>query len=88
MAQANLGLMYEDGDGGLPHDMVRAYKWFALSAEQGNASGRHSFDEYNLNQCAHARAICRSGADGGRVSRPKSYEPTKAQRVTGVRTLG
>jgi hypothetical protein len=48
MAQANLGLMYEDGNGGLPLDKVQAYKWFLLSAEQGNFMGRHSVWEYNL----------------------------------------
>lgn len=48
MAQANLGLLYQDGDGGLPYDRVEAYKWFVLSAEQGNVIGKHSFDEYNV----------------------------------------
>ena len=46
MAQANLGLMYQDG-AGVSSDMVEAYKWFTLSAEQGNPVGQHSFDEYN-----------------------------------------
>ncbi len=31
----------------IPSDMVQAYKWFTLSAEQGNVTGRHSFDDYN-----------------------------------------
>lgn len=47
--QANLGLMYEDGQAGLPHDKVQAYKWFCLSAEQGNPEGRHDAMEFQLN---------------------------------------
>lgn len=37
--------MYEDGDGGLPRDLVQAYKWFLLSAGQEDAGGRHDLME-------------------------------------------
>ena len=39
--------MYQDG-AGVPHDFVQAYKWFKLSAEQGDAVGKHFFQDYNL----------------------------------------
>ena len=49
-AQASLGLMYESGQGGLPHDKVQAYKWFLLSSDQGNAEGRHDVFEFQSHQ--------------------------------------
>lgn len=50
-AQDKLGLMFEDGHDGLPHDKVQAYKWFSLSAAEGNPLGRHDAMEFQL---AHA----------------------------------
>jgi uncharacterized protein len=47
-AEDDLGLMYEDGDGGLPRDEVQAYKWFLLSAKQGNVGGKHDSIEFEL----------------------------------------
>jgi TPR repeat protein len=44
-AQDNLGQMYENGEGGLPIDLVQAYKWFWLSELQGNPFGRHDVME-------------------------------------------
>lgn len=47
-AQDNLGQMYENGNAGLPHDLVQAYKWFWLSDQQGNQLGRHDVIEMEL----------------------------------------
>jgi TPR repeat protein len=46
----NLGRMYENGEGGLPNDIVEAYKWFWLSQEQGNRAGRHDAMEIEQHQ--------------------------------------
>ena len=43
-AQDNLGMMYEDGSEG-HYDKVEAYKWFLLSAGQGNRIGQHDLME-------------------------------------------
>ncbi|HEV2436188.1 MAG TPA: tetratricopeptide repeat protein [Verrucomicrobiae bacterium] len=47
-AQDNLGQMYENGNAGLPHDLVEAYRWFWLSEQQGNPAGRHDVIEIEL----------------------------------------
>jgi hypothetical protein len=39
-SQLYMGIMYERGEG-IPQDYKEAVKWFRLSAEQGNALGRH-----------------------------------------------
>ena len=39
VAQYNLGLMYDNGDG-VPHDYKTAGKWYRLAAEQGYASAQ------------------------------------------------
>lgn len=43
--QENLGQMYENGEAGLPRDLVQAYKWFWLSELQGNKFGEHDIIE-------------------------------------------
>jgi TPR repeat protein len=43
LAQANLGLIYQDGP---PPDLMRAYVWFKLSAERGNGIGKRFFYDY------------------------------------------
>jgi uncharacterized protein len=48
LAQDNLGQMYLNGDAGLPLDKVQAYKWFLLSAKQGNPGGQHDVIELEL----------------------------------------
>ena len=40
-AQANLGIMYAQGDG-VPEDDAEAIKWFRLAAEQGHAGAQYS----------------------------------------------
>jgi len=47
-AQANLGLLYYDGNG-VTSDFVQAYKWFRLSAMQGDAVGRRYVEDYQEN---------------------------------------
>jgi TPR repeat protein/GTP-binding protein EngB required for normal cell division len=37
VAQCNLGVMYENGYGGLPKDDVKAVEWYHKAAEQGHA---------------------------------------------------
>jgi TPR repeat protein len=39
-AQANLGVFYRDGDGGLPKDDREAARLFKLATDQGNAHGQ------------------------------------------------
>jgi len=39
IAQANLGVMYEDGEG-VPQDYKEAAKWYRLAAEQGEADAQ------------------------------------------------
>ena len=46
--QDSLGQMYEDGDAGLPKDLVQAYKWFWLSSQQGCPAGKHDVFEIEL----------------------------------------
>ncbi|MBT5818509.1 MAG: hypothetical protein HOI25_09240, partial [Proteobacteria bacterium] len=41
IAQSNLGVMYELGEG-VPKDDKAAVEWYRLSAEQGNASGQYN----------------------------------------------
>ena len=40
-AQANLGIMYAQGEG-VPEDDAEAVKWFRLAAEQGHAAAQYS----------------------------------------------
>jgi TPR repeat protein len=90
MAQANLGLMYQDG-AGVPPDMIQAYKWFSLSAEQGNVVGKHSFDDYNehhrltTNQLAEAERMVAEFHAQTRTNQPASaprYQPSAKQPVS------
>jgi hypothetical protein len=37
-AQINLGIMYEEGEGG-PADFVQAYFWYAMADSQGDSQG-------------------------------------------------
>jgi TPR repeat protein len=39
-AQMRLGVMYEDGRGGLPQDDAEAAKWYRKAAEQGNVDAQ------------------------------------------------
>ena len=41
MAQYNLGVMYDNGDG-VPQDYKEAVKWYRLAAEQGDASAQYN----------------------------------------------
>jgi TPR repeat protein len=62
-AQDNLGQMYENGNAGLHHDLVQAYKWFWLSGQQGNPGGKHDVMEIETHhaltpgQIAEARRL-------------------------------
>ena len=40
-AQANLGLMYYNGEG-VPQDYAEAVRWFRLAAEQGDADAQYN----------------------------------------------
>ena len=41
-AQANLGLLYANGWGGVPKDMAQAYRWYLRAARQGDAEAQTS----------------------------------------------
>ena len=41
LAQFNLALMYEDGQG-VPQDYQEAFKWYRLSAEQGLSNAQYN----------------------------------------------
>jgi len=56
-AEDNLGQMYENGDGGLPHDLIQAYKWFWLSGQQGNRGGQHDVMQIELHQALTPQQI-------------------------------
>ena len=54
IAQANLGLMYENGEG-VTQDYGEAVKWYRLSAAQGNAGGQSNLGRMYANgQECHA----------------------------------
>jgi TPR repeat protein len=42
-AQNNLGMMYSDGDNGVPQNYNEAVKWFRMAAEQGHAHAQNNF---------------------------------------------
>jgi len=63
-AQDNLGQMYENGNAGLPRDLVQAYKWFWLSEQQGNPGGRHDVIEFELHHVLTPEQI----AEGKRMA--------------------
>jgi uncharacterized protein len=42
-AQADLGLMYYEGDG-VPPDSAEAMKWWRMAADQGNAKAQACLD--------------------------------------------
>jgi TPR repeat protein len=44
-AQASLGFAYAGG-GGVEHDLIKAYKWFALSALQGEVTGKNALGDF------------------------------------------
>jgi TPR repeat protein len=44
-AQASLGFAYAGG-GGVDYDLVQAYKWFTLSALQGEVTGRNALPDF------------------------------------------
>ena len=68
--QDNLGQMYENGNAGLPRDLVQAYKWFWLSEQQGDTGGRHDAMEIELNHALTPEQISRSETHGSRISGP------------------
>ena len=55
-AQVNLGQLYFDGRG-VPFDPVQAYKWFKLSANQGNSLGTICFGRFNNGQLLTAKQL-------------------------------
>ena len=44
MAQYNLGLMYDNGDG-VPEDNEKAVKWYRLAAERGVVAAQARLDQ-------------------------------------------
>ena len=55
--QENLGQMYENAEGGLPRDLVQAYKWFWLSEQHGNRFGQHDVMEIETHRALTAQQI-------------------------------
>jgi len=47
-AQANLGIMYEFGDG-VPENKAEAVRWYRLAAEQGNAPAQYNLGSMYAN---------------------------------------
>ena len=45
-AQHNLGVMYEDGRGGLPKDDAKAVKWYRKAADQGHAAAHYKLGSH------------------------------------------
>ena len=41
LAQSNLGVMYDNGEG-VPEDDAEAVRWYRMAAEQGNASAQNN----------------------------------------------
>jgi hypothetical protein len=58
VAQANLGALYDAGDG-VPRDRLEAYLWSARAAAQGEPEGRHMADALRptLSEAERARAL-------------------------------
>jgi len=44
-AQASVGFAYAGG-GGVEHDLIKAYKWFTLSALQGEVTGKNALGDF------------------------------------------
>ena len=59
-AQYQLGIMYNKGED-VSQDVVTAYAWFSLAADQGNAGAERNRDvtakEFTAEQCKKAQAI-------------------------------
>ena len=58
MAQLNLGLMYENGDG-VPKDTVQAYAWYKVAEANGLERAKEYRDDHELTpeQLAEAKAL-------------------------------
>jgi TPR repeat protein len=54
-AQASLGFAYAGGDG-VESDLIKAYKWFTLSALQGEVTGKNALGDFmrGLSEVQHA----------------------------------
>ena len=57
LAEDNLGQMCENGEAGLPRDLVQAYKWFWLSELQGNRFGQHDAIEIEMHHALTPQQI-------------------------------
>ena len=78
VAQYNLGLMYNDGEG-VPQDYAEAVKWYRLAAEQGYAKA-----QYNLgNMYGTGRGVPQDYAEALRLFR-LAAEQGVAEGQTGL----
>lgn len=55
-AQYQLGLWYEEGHPESPRDMVRAYAWYKLSAEQGDFGAKYAMERFEAQLTNEERA--------------------------------
>ncbi|MGZ8190322.1 MAG: tetratricopeptide repeat protein [Methylococcaceae bacterium] len=59
-AQYNLGLWYEEDHPGQPRDMIRAYAWYKLSANQGSDDSRYALERFEAQLPSQQRAEAES----------------------------
>ena len=87
LAQDNLGQMYENGEGGLPRDLVQAYKWFWLSQLQGNQFGEHDVFEIETHHAlapekiAEAKRLAAEFRAQHSLSAPTSEDTTDSNEL-------
>ncbi len=56
-AQFNLGVMYAEGEGGVPQDYEEAVRWYQLAADGGLRRPRLTWDSYTAKARGWPRTI-------------------------------
>lgn len=74
-AQLNLGALYENGEGGIPHDVVRAHMWYSLAAAAITGKYRETAREYRNDVAARMTdAQIQNAADMARQCRESQFK--------------